>query len=241
MQGLFNNASLDTPTGAKLLIVDDDVFLRSTLREQLLAEGFTEILEAGTLIEAFERVASDSPDLIILDVRLPDGNGVEICRKLRERGFAQPILMLTGQDEEDDIVQGLEAGANDYVVKPMRLGELLARIKSQLHQHKASDTARFDIGGLNFVPANKLLFDVDGLRKIVLTEKESTILKFLYRAHPNRVTKEQLLTEVWGFQGGLSTHTVETHIYRLRQKIRRLTPEPIILTTRKGYSIATKP
>ena len=241
MQGLFNNASLDTPTGAKLLIVDDDVFLRSTLREQLLAEGFTEISEAGTLLEAFDQVAADSPDLIILDVRLPDGNGVEICRKLRERGFAQPILMLTGQDEEEDIVQGLEAGANDYVVKPMRLGELLARIKSQLHQHKASDTARFDIGGLNFVPANKLLFDADGSRKIVLTEKESTILKFLYWAHPNRVTKEQLLTEVWGFQGGLSTHTVETHIYRLRQKIRRLTKEPIILTTRKGYSIATKP
>ena len=120
--------------------------------------------------------------------------------------------MLTGQNAEQDIIASLEAGANDYVIKLARLGELLARVKSQLWQHKASDTARFSIGGLSFLPANKLLKSEDETRKVILTEKESTILKYLYRAHPNCVTKEELLAEVWGFQNGLSTHTVETHL-----------------------------
>ena len=123
----------------------------------------------------------------------------------------------------------------------MRLGELLARVKSQLWQHKASDTARFSIGGLRFLPANKLLKSEDESRKVILTEKESTILKYLYRAHPKSVAKEQLLAEVWGFQNGLSTHTVETHIYRLRQKVKRLTKKSIILTSGQGYSLSSVP
>jgi len=241
MQGLISSTSKDTLVGARLLIVDDDAFLRATLREQLSIEGVKQIDEAATLTEVFDCVNEGEPDLIILDIRLPDGNGVAICQKLRDRGFANPIIMLTGQDSEDDIVAGLEAGANDYVIKPMRLGELLARIRSQLRQHKSSDTARFSFGGLSFVPANKLLFDDRSNRKAVLTEKEATILKFLYRAHPNGVSKEQLLTEVWGFQDGLSTHTVETHIYRLRQKISRLTSAPVVLTTRLGYSLSSVP
>ena len=241
MQGLISSVSQETLIGARLQIVDDDALLRATLREQLLNEGFSEIQEAATLMEVFDKVEEATPDLIVLDVRLPDGNGIAICQKLRNRGFDNPIILLTGQDSEDDVVAGLEAGANDYVVKPMRLGELLARIKSQLRQHKSSDTARFSFGGLSFVPANKLLFASQNNRKTVLTEKEATILKFLYRAHPNGVSKEQLLAEVWGFQHGLSTHTVETHIYRLRQKIGRLTDGPVILTTRFGYSLSSVP
>ena len=122
---------------------------------------------------------------MILDIRLPDGNGVEICRKLRDRGFTRPIIMLTGQNAEQDMIASLEAGANDYVIKPMRMSDLLASVKSQLWQNKVSDTARFSIGGLSFIPANKLLKSADETRKIILTEKESTILKYLYRAHPN--------------------------------------------------------
>lgn len=241
MQGLISGTSHDTLVGARLLIVDDDALLRATLREQLLIEGFSDIQEAATLMEVFERVEEARPDLIVLDVRLPDGNGIAICQKLRDREFSGPIILLTGQNSEEDVVAGLEAGANDYVVKPMRLGELLARIKSQLRQHKSSDTARFSFANLSFVPANKILFASDNNRKTVLTEKEATILKFLYRAHPNGVSKEQLLAEVWGFQNGLSTHTVETHIYRLRQKIGRLTDDPVILTTRFGYSLSSVP
>ena len=241
LQGLEAEAVWDSRPNGRLLIVDDDAFLRATLKEQFLAEGFTEIYEAASLIETFRAIDGCNPDLIILDIRLPDGNGIEICRKLRERGFAKPIIMLTGQNAEQDIISSLEAGANDYVIKPMRLGELLARVKSQLWQHKASDTARFSIGGLSFLPANKLLKSADESRKVILTEKESTILKYLYRAHPNCVAKEELLAEVWGFQNGLSTHTVETHIYRLRQKVKRLSKENIILTSGQGYSLSSVP
>ena len=241
LQGLDTGTVWDTAPTGRLLVIDDDPFLRATLKEQFAAEGFQDVFEAENLIEAFARIDDSNPDLVILDIRLPDGNGIEICRKLRERGFAKPIIMLTGQNAEEDIISSLEAGANDYVIKPMRMGELLARVKSQLWQHKASDTARFSIGGLSFVPANKLLKSPDDSRKVILTEKESTILKYLYRAHPNCVPKEELLAEVWGFQNGLSTHTVETHIYRLRQKIKRLTTKNIITTTALGYSLCSVP
>ena len=241
LQGLDTGTVWDTAPTGRLLVIDDDPFLRATLKEQFAAEGFQDVFEAENLIEAFARIDDSNPDLVILDIRLPDGNGIEICRKLRERGFAKPIIMLTGQNAEEDIISSLEAGANDYVIKPMRMGELLACVKSQLWQHKASDTARFSIGGLSFVPANKLLKSPDDSRKVILTEKESTILKYLYRAHPNCVPKEELLAEVWGFQNGLSTHTVETHIYRLRQKIKRLTTKNIITTTALGYSLCSVP
>ena len=241
LQGLDSNAVWDTAPRGRLLVIDDDPFLRATLKEQFAAEGFEDVSEAENLFEAFREIDDKNPELVILDIRLPDGNGIEICRKLRDRGFTRPIIMLTGQNAEQDIIASLEAGANDYVIKPMRMGELLARVKSQLWQHKASDTARFSIGGLSFIPANKLLKSADESRKVILTEKESTILKYLYRAHPNCVPKEELLVEVWGFQNGLSTHTVETHIYRLRQKVKRLTNKTLILTNVSGYSLSSVP
>lgn len=241
LQGLDNNAVWEQVPNGRILVVDDDPFLRTTLKEQFAVEGFDEVFEAENLIEAFREIDERSPDIVILDIRLPDGNGIEICCKLRNCGFSKPIIMLTGQNVEQDIISSLEAGANDYVIKPMRMGELLARVKSQLWQHKASDTARFPIGGLSFIPANKLLKSPDENCKVILTEKESIILKYLYRAHPNCVPKEELLAEVWGFQNGLSTHTVETHIYRLRQKVKRLTNKTFITTGTQGYSLSSVP
>ena len=241
LQGLDNSAVWEQAPNGRILVVDDDPFLRATLKEQFAVEGFDEVFDAENLIEAFREIDERLPDIVILDIRLPDGNGIEICRKLRDRGFSKPIIMLTGQNAEQDIISSLEAGANDYVIKPMRMGELLARVRSQLWQHKASDTARFSIGGLSFIPANKLLKSSDENRKVILTEKESTILKYLYRAHPNCVPKEELLAEVWGFQNGLSTHTVETHIYRLRQKVKRLTSKTLIITNTQGYSLSSVP
>ena len=241
LQGLDNSAVWEQAPNGRILVVGDDPFLRATLKEQFAVEGFDEVFEAENLIEAFREIDERLPDIVILDIRLPDGNGIEICRKLRDRGFSKPIIMLTGQNAEQDIISSLEAGANDYVIKPMRMGELLARVRSQLWQHKASDTARFSIGGLSFIPANKLLKSSDENRKVILTEKESTILKYLYRAHPNCVPKEELLAEVWGFQNGLSTHTVETHIYRLRQKVKRLTSKTLIITNTQGYALSSVP
>ena len=239
MQGLSNDLDVELSTNVRLLVVDDDAFLRTKLCQQLVSEGFNEVFEASTLFELFEKLPDVDPHLILLDVCLPDGNGMEICRKLRECGFDKPIVMLTGPNLEGDIVAGLEAGANDCVVKPIRVGELLARVRLQLSQHETSDKEKYSIFSLSFFPTNKLLKSVENGKRVVLTEKEAKILKYLCGKYPTGVTKEELLTEVWEFQVGLSTHTVETHIYRLRQKIRRICKKPVILTTQTGYSLAS--
>jgi DNA-binding response OmpR family regulator len=241
MQGLSSDVVSDSSISARLLIVDDDAILRNTLRQQLASEGFNVVVEASTVLEVFERLPDANPDLILLGACLPDGNGLETCQKLRERGFAKPIVMLVGQNSEYDIVAALRAGATDFILKPMRMGELLAMVRLQLWQQNVSDTARVSISGLGFVPDNKLLLSADESKKVTLTEKEAKTLKYLYRAHPAAVTKEELLTEVWGFQTGLSTHTVETHIYRIRQKIQRICKKPVIMTTNTGYSLKSVP
>jgi len=237
MQGLSKRTSPESDNSSRLLIVDDDAYLRMSLRQQFVAEGFNNIFDVGSATGLNTALKEANPDLILLDIQMPDGNGVEICKRLRREGFAKPIVMLTAKNAESDIIEGFEAGANDYVTKPLRMGELLARIHAQLRQFKASDNARFELADLNFVPANKMLHKMECGRMQALTEKETTILKFLYRAFPESVTKDELLTEVWGLQNGLATHTLETHIYRLRQKIGRLTKTPIVITTENGYRL----
>ena len=237
MQGLSKHTSQEAGNSSRLLIVDDDAYLRTSLRQQFVAEGFHNIFDVGSATGLNAALKDANPDLILLDIQMPDGNGVDICKRLRSDGFTKPIVMLTAKNAESDIIEGLEAGANDYVTKPLRMGELLARIHTQLRQFKASDDARFELADLNFVPANKMLHKIGCRRMQALTEKETTILKFLYRAFPESATKDELLTEVWGMQNGLTTHTLETHIYRLRQKIGRLTKTPIVITTENGYRL----
>ena len=238
MQVLSPSRGKDAVSSSRLLIVDDDAYLRATLRQQLAVEGFNDVFEVGVVADLDNALSHANPDLILLDIQMPDGNGIDICQRLRRNGFAKPIVMLTAKGAEGDIVLGLEAGANDYITKPLRLGELVARIRTQLRQFRASDDARFEIGNLSFVPANKMLHEIGSDRMQALTEKEATILKFLYRAFPKDVTKDELLAEVWGFQNGVTTHTLETHIYRLRQKISRLTKKQLVLTIEKGYRLA---
>lgn len=225
-----------SPT-VRLMLIDDDDMVRLVLRQQFEQEGLTAIHEAADAQTALDTIDDFAPDMVLLDVQLPDGNGFDICRKLRNRGFDKPILMLTGQDAEDDIVQGLEAGANDYIAKPMRMGELMARMRTHLRQHKLSDDARFQIHGLDFVPSQKTIASRETGAKVVLTEKETMILKMLNKNAPDTVSREVLLSEIWGFQKGLTTHTLETHIYRLRQKLTRLTQAPIIGTAQDGYCL----
>ena len=237
MKDLSKRTSQESGNSSRLLIVDDDAYLRTSLRQQFVAEGFHNIFDVGSATGLNTALKEADPDLIVLCIQMPDGNGVEICKRLRREGFTKPIVLLTTKNAESDIIEGLEAGANDYVTKPLRMGELLARIHTQLRQFKASDDACFELADLNFVPANKMLHKIKCGRMQALTEKETTILKFLYRAFPESVTKDELLTEVWGLQNGLTTHTLETHIYRLRQKIGRLTKTPIVITTENGYRL----
>ena len=217
----------------KILIVDDDPDLRGTLTEQLVLHEEFEARSVGTGADAVKAAQDEQFDLVIMDVGLPDIDGREAVRHLRSNGFKAPVIMLTGHDSDSDTIMGLESGANDYVVKPFRFAVLLARIRTQLRQHEASEDAMFTIGPYSFRPASKLLMSGKG-SKVRLTEKETAILRYLYRAGQKPVSRETLLQEVWGYNSGVTTHTLETHIYRLRQKVEQDAGNPAILVTEAG-------
>ncbi|MEN0042023.1 MAG: response regulator transcription factor [Pseudomonadota bacterium] len=220
-------------TERTLLLVDDDTDLREALTEQLsLYEEFT-IVQEETASAGIATARDNHTDLLIMDVGLPDMDGREAVKLLRKGGFKSPIIMLTGHDTDSDTILGLEAGANDYIVKPFKFAVLLARIRAQLRQHEQSEDAVFTIGPYNFRPAQKIMIDEDD-SKVRLTEKETSILKYLYRADRKVVTRDVLLEEVWGYNSGVTTHTLETHIYRLRQKIEKDPSNAVLLVTDAG-------
>ena len=221
----------------KILLVDDDDDLREALGEQLLMTEDFDVFEADDGASAMVKAKEGLYDLMILDVGLPDTDGRELCRLMRKQGVKCPILMLTAQDSDADTILGLDAGANDYVSKPFKFPVLLARIRAQLRQHEQSEDAVFQLGPYTFKPAQKMLVTEED-RKVRLTEKETNILKFLYRATDGVVARDVLLHEVWGYNAGVTTHTLETHIYRLRQKIE---PDPSnarwLVTESGGYRL----
>jgi DNA-binding response OmpR family regulator len=218
-----------------LLIVDDDDLLRRALSEQLMAQGeFQVIEEASDGLSALSKSKTKVFDIILLDIGLPDMDGRDVCRQMRAQGVRSPIIMLTAADSDDDTITGLNAGANDYVTKPFRMAVLLARVRAHLRQHDQSDDAIFAIGPYKFQPAAKMLMANEGQRKIRLTEKEAAILKYLYRVGNKTVSRETLLGEVWGYNAGVTTHTLETHIYRLRQKIEADPAQVRLLITEPG-------
>ena len=221
----------------RILMVDDDDYLRSVLCSQLRNEGVDSIAEVASASEALDQVDLFKPDLVLLDNELPDGNGFDICQRLRARGFKKPIIMFTGQQDETAIIKGLNEGANDYIAKPMRFGELLARIRAQLHQYKVSGDVRYATQTVEFQPANKTLTSLEQQMAIALTEKETMILEKLFQIWPESISKENLLLKVWGYPNMVTTHTLETHIYRLRQKISRLLEAPLVETTQDGYKL----
>ena len=216
-----------------ILIVDDDEDLRESLKDQLALYDEFVVSTAASASAGMERVKAEQVDLLVLDVMLPDMDGREACKMMRKAGFKSPVIMLTANDTDADMILGLDSGANDYVTKPFKFAVLLARVRAQLRQHEQSEDAVFTIGPYTFKPALKLLVQGDG-GKIRLTEKETSILKFLYRASEKMVTRETLLTEVWGYNTGVTTHTLETHIYRLRQKIEKDPAKAELLITETG-------
>mgnify|MGYP006073120483 FL=1 len=221
----------------KILLVDDDDDLREALSEQLIMTEDFDVFEAANGAEALTRANEMIYDLLILDVGLPDTDGRELCRLLRKQGIKNPIMILTGHDGDADTILGLDAGANDYVSKPFKFPVLLARIRSQLRTHQQSEDAIFQLGPYTFKPSMKMLITEDD-KKIRLTEKETSILKFLHRSAEGVVPRDILLHEVWGYNAGVTTHTLETHIYRLRQKIE---PDPsnarLLVTESGGYRL----
>jgi DNA-binding response OmpR family regulator len=214
----------------RVLLVDDDEMLRTSLAEQFTAHGY-EPVEAATVADGRAKGMDGLYEFMVLDVSLPDGDGRKLCRSLREAGVTCPILMLTASASDEDTIEGLKSGANDYITKPFRFAVLLARVDAHLRSHEMSEEAVYTIGPYTFRPSAKLL--LEGNKRIRLTEKETNILKFLQRSG-DTVSREVLLHEVWGYNPSVTTHTLETHIYRLRQKIEKDPAHARILITESG-------
>ncbi|MBL4614250.1 MAG: response regulator transcription factor [Magnetovibrio sp.] len=226
--------------GKRILIIDDDEILVELLSEQLLAvEGF--VCTVASSGEDGRTLAKNGYfDLVILDVDLPGMGGREVCRHLRADGLMAPIVMLTASDSDSDTIRGLNAGATDYVAKPFKLGVLMARIRAHIRQFEQSDDAVLVIGPFDFRPGAKMLVGTvpegngQNGEQIRLTDKEAQILKFLYLHGDRVVSRDELLGEVWGYNANVTTHTLETHVYRLRQKMEAEPSRAEILVTEPG-------
>jgi DNA-binding response OmpR family regulator len=228
----------------RVLLVEDDTDFRDNLVEHFVAEGGFTVVTAGTLAEADKALAEDHCyfNTILLDVKVPDGDGCEYCAKLRQLKYGMPIMMLTGANEEVDVVRGLDAGADDYIPKPFKWNELLARLRVQRRLFDSSEEAVFVIGPYLFWPAKRLLEDNVRNRRIRLTNMESAVLRYLYHKGPIVVAHQVLAQDVWGHNSRVTTHTLETHMYRLRQKMEANPGTPVLLLTeRGGYRLNANP
>ena len=204
-----------------ILVIEDDPSMRTGLRDNLEIEGYR-VVCAGTLQEGLAAM-SDGVDLVLLDVMLPDGDGMAFCKELRARGATQPILMLTARGEEMDKVIGLENGADDYIVKPFSLRELLARIHAHLRRHTAQVTRENRVRiGIAEVDFSRYVLTSNG-RPVDVSAREMDMLHYLYRHRGQVVSRDTLLQEIWGHSDSIVTRTVDNFIVRLRKKIE---PDP---------------
>jgi DNA-binding response OmpR family regulator len=217
-------------TARPILIAVADGALRRSLTEQLELNGEFAPLACDGAAVAVERAAGGVFDLILVDAALPEAAGGELCRMLRQAAPLAPIVMLVTEGSDDPA----PLGADECVAKPFRLGTLLARLRALPPRSNHSGNGGPTIGPYDFHPAAKLLLDPGGRRSVRLTEKETAILAYLYRAGDQPIARDTLLGAVWGYQAGVTTHTVETHVYRLRRKIERDPARAEILVTEPG-------
>ena len=202
----------------RVLIVDDDPDIQRLVSYNLTQAGF-EVATAETGRKALESVQKHPPDLIILDLMLPDVDGMEVCRTLRQRENSRriPIVMLTARGDEIDRVIGFELGADDYVMKPFSPRELVLRVKSIFRRMKDERTDMLRLGNIQLYPERRQCFV--GTNSVVLTAKEFDLLQVLMRAHGNVLTRDVLMDKVWGYHGEATSRTLDTHIRRLREKL----------------------
>lgn len=220
----------------RVLIVEDEPNMVLGLEDNFKFEGY-EVIIATNGKEGFERAISTQPDIILLDVMLPEMNGLDVCRQLRQRGIETPIIMLTARGQETDKVMGLEIGADDYLTKPFGISELLARVRALLRR-ALRQVVEFEIYQFNDVEINfkKHLATKAGL-PFELSPREFEILKYFIQHKGEIITREQFLDKVWGYDNFPFSRTVDSHIAKLRQKIEQNPTEPrhIITIHRIGY------
>lgn len=220
----------------KILVVEDENAIRYLLRENLEYEGY-EVMEAGNGLEGLEMAERNAPDLILLDLMLPNMSGMEVCKRLRSTGNTVPVIMLTSRSQQMDKVIGLKAGADDYITKPFDILELTARIEALLRRtgKHAESTKLFHVGQV------EVDFQAQMVRKggeeTELTRMESELLRYLILNEGKILTREQILADVWGHDYLLSMRTIDTHVTHLRKKIEENPAEPrhILTVHRVGY------
>jgi DNA-binding response OmpR family regulator len=228
-------------TDHHILIVDADDTWRADMADKLLTVGY-EVTESASIQDAETRIHAPGArfDAVILDVSFPDGaDGRNFCATLRAQGAQLPLLIVTEQGDEHDVIKGMDLGATDYVVRPVRLGILLARLRAHIRAFEHTDDAVFTIGRYTFYPREqKLRETANPNRAIHLSTKEVSLIRTLHRAAGQSVKKRDLIKWIWGYHEEVSTHTLETHIYRLRQRIE---PEPsfprLLVTENGGYRL----
>jgi DNA-binding response OmpR family regulator len=222
----------------RIVLVEDDPRISEPLVRMLQAEGFTvEHHDSG--LAAVEAILGDTPDLVLLDLSLPDIDGLEVCRRVRAVTTTLPIVMLTARAEEVDIVVGLSAGADDYIAKPFRLAELLARVRARLRAASAA-TTQISSPADDVVERGVLRLDLAARRaflrseEIDLTAKELDLLALLMRNAGKTVRREDIMASVWDENWWGSTRTLDTHVSTLRRKIGDLTDPPTMVVTVRG-------
>jgi two-component system response regulator MprA len=220
---------------ARVLVVEDDEAIADVLRRSLRAEGH-EGRSAADGVEALTEAQQFVPDLVILDLGLPRLDGVEVCRRLRAEGDV-PILILTARTDTDDRVEGLDSGADDYLVKPFERQELLARIRALLRRRPPRGSASLVVGDLTLNPDSREVRR--GEREIELTNREFELLEFLMRNDRLVVSRERLLDEVWGYDPTAATNTIDVFISNLRRKL-EAGGEPRLLHTKRGAGYVIK-
>jgi len=221
-----------------ILIIEDDAAMRRGLADNLEIEGYV-VVSASTMSDGRVFAVKRNPDLIILDIMLPDGDGMQLCKQLRAEGHMEPIIMLTARGAEMDKVLALETGADDYVVKPFSLRELLARIHAQLRR------SQFQESPLGTVRIGAVEIDFEGCRmtragkSLDASVKEFELLRYLVRHRGEVLSRETLLAVVWGHEGGIVTRTVDNFIMRLRKKLELdpARPQSLLTVHGRGYKL----
>ncbi|MFZ1383183.1 response regulator transcription factor [Actinomycetaceae bacterium MB13-C1-2] len=214
----------------KVLLVEDDPAISEPLARAFGREGY-EVRNHGTARSALNEV--EGADLVVLDLGLPDMDGLDVAREIRQRGLEMPILILTARTDEADMVIGLDAGADDYVTKPFRLAELLARIRALLRRGhgEAGDTELRAQDVVIDVPAHRAFV---GDRELSLTAREFDLLKVLVKQAGQMVPREELMREVWGQDPQGSTKTLDMHVSWLRRKLGDSASDPRYISTVRG-------
>ncbi len=235
---LETDAFMSTSDAKRFLLADGNEISRASLADYLRMAGEFTVTETGCGSEALDLAVSEPFNAVLLDLQLPDIDGHDLCRLLRRGGVRIPIILTAPTASDADAVLGLNYGANDYVARPFRLAVLFARLRAHLRQHEQNHAAAFMIGRYELRPSGRTLIDRELKIEFRLTEKETAMLRYLYERREDVVSRDELLRDVWGYHPNVATHTVETHVYRLRQKTRAGSSNAqLILTEQGGYRL----